>query len=359
MITFKDYYTINEGRFKHSPKVVHVMDLPMFSIFLEKQDSKELSETLHYVSDQVIDAFQLSKKRIDKMGFPSMHVNVLFKDTSEVSVSNSGETGKVGGYATGNPKADKHYKKVKSIAINKDYLGLLETDFTGRIIIELIKVIVHEWAHIWMFNNGKAFRDAIIQYREAMVYSNIDKIPYPYYDKEPKEIFTKFRKYLMSLYYHIKNNPPQNLEGMISTSLKRYVSKLGMKSVMIDPWQIRKITDELMSVFESDLSYEEVENFIEKMNMDKFFGNTIKDTIQPQLIKRKEVRDKLAKMAKFTRAYGLLDEDETWATAVEEFFTLDPYHRKRILELMQVKGQRELPNRRMQKHLNMVNNLDY
>ena len=235
MKTFKDYM-IGEGVFRKSSKLIHKMDVSMFSIFLEKEQGDFGDD---FLWSDVAEAFKMAKKRINKMGFPSMHVNVVFKNYSE-------DESHVGGKAHGNPEASPKYKKLKSISLSKKFLYGLDNNYNVT-MKKLIPTIVHEWAHIWMFNNGEAFRNAIKQYHEALIMSNVDKV-----------------------------------KGAT--------------------------------------------NGIERLQQ-------------------------LSDMVNFTGAYGLTDPDEAWATALQKFFQLHPYHRQRILELMQVREPRKLPNMRMQRHL--------
>jgi hypothetical protein len=234
MIPFKQY--LEEGKFRDSPKLIHKLDVPMFSIFLEQRQGDYGDD---FTWGDISEAFKMAKKRINKMGLPSMHVNVVFKDYPE-------DESHVGGKAHGNPEASPKYKKLKSISLSKKFLYGLDNNYNVT-MNKLIPTIVHEWSHIWMFNNGKAFRNAIKQYHEALIMSNVDKV-----------------------------------KGATSG--------------------------------------------IERLQQ-------------------------LSDMVNFTGSYGLTDPDEAWATALQKFFQLHSYHRQRILELMQVRGPREIPNSRMQKHL--------
>ena len=62
-----------------------------------------------------------------------------------------------------------------------------------------------------------------------------------------------------------------------------------------------------------------------------------------------EVREEIANLVQWTKSYGLSNDSEIWATAVEEFINLPIQYRKEILNLMQKKESRLLPNRRMRK----------
>jgi hypothetical protein len=47
-----------------------------------------------------------------------------------------------------------------------------------------------------------------------------------------------------------------------------------------------------------------------------------------------DIRKKIATISKWVSAYGMSDDDEMWATAVEKFFDLPREHRSKILKLM-------------------------
>jgi hypothetical protein len=85
------------------------------------------------------------------MGFPSMHSNILLKNLSKDVNQVTGKEGDIGGYAT---------SKGKYMAI-----GLNQINDPNY----LIKVIVHEWAHLWMFNNSEGFKRAVSEYYNTLL----------------------------------------------------------------------------------------------------------------------------------------------------------------------------------------------
>jgi len=114
------------------------MDVPMFSVFVyDRLDSAELDREVYSKLDEIKKVFADSKYTINKMGFPSMHANVLITKLSNVP---SHHTGKMG-------VAGQAHRKTKHMSID---IGSISED-----------VVVHEWSHLWMMNNSKEFKQAV------------------------------------------------------------------------------------------------------------------------------------------------------------------------------------------------------
>lgn len=343
MKTFKDFYILNEGRFRDSNKLTHIMDVPMFSIFTEPKYGEYINSS--EINSNLKTALEVAKTRIQKMGFPSMHVNVVFQDTPGAF-----------GVASGNPEARKH--SLRHIDMNRRFLDhLLFANHRGLDKYnpdQMISTLVHEWGHIWMYNNGQKFRNAVKQYHEALTHSNIDKVPHRYED--PIRIFQDFYN---RLGYQIQNNYLKkqnvkliNIQDNIETFLLDVLNAFGMYALAIDRGVIKKYSNIIGEIVFNNLQTpHEILKQIRELDLEKVFGNIVKQETQRSLLKKTDICKQLSDMVNFTGAYGLKNPDETWATAIQKFGTLDPYHRKRILELMQVRGPREAPNKRMQKHL--------
>jgi hypothetical protein len=54
-----------------------------------------------------------------------------------------------------------------------------------------------------------------------------------------------------------------------------------------------------------------------------------------------DIRERVKNLVKWSSAYGLSNEDELWATGIEEFTQLPPEHRKNIIKLMSIRGPRD------------------
>jgi len=340
MLSFKEYILTEGGKFRKSQKLIHKMDLPMFSLFLDKSVPKDYNLGFDYYQDTIRDCFSDARTQIQKMGFPSMHTNVVFKDM-DIAAGNRAAGSFVAGLAHGNPTAQKDYKQLKSIGLNYLFVKGLGKN-PEKYIPKLTETIVHEWGHIWMFNNGKAFRNAITQYHEALVHSNVDKLPYDYFKEDPNKVFNKFTDILMSMFSTIVQSPNQNIDykTIINKTLRNYIDKLGNLSIVIDAKTINDISAQISNIFEKGIetqNYDYVKSSISNLDMSRLFGNDIKHTIQSGLVKKPDVREKLSKLIQFTGAYGLSDPDETWAALLQYFSTLHPYHKQRIFQLMQVR----------------------
>lgn len=126
----------NEAIFRKSEDITHVMDVPMFSVFVSETDVP-LPIVKSYYAPKIKKECERARSEIHQIGFPSMHANIVIKDLSNVHNPNTGETG-VAGQAH-------HYKKYMDIDAKHFYA----------------ETIVHEWAHLWMMNNSKDFKKAI------------------------------------------------------------------------------------------------------------------------------------------------------------------------------------------------------
>ena len=130
----------------------------MFSIYV---DATLSTINVRYTERSIkkkLDEFSQARNEIHKIGFPSMHANVVISDLSGESNQNTGaEKGDVAGQAhgwdTGFKKGSGQFTKgnewnrVRYMKIDRNSIAS--------------DVIVHEWAHIWLANNSKEFRQAV------------------------------------------------------------------------------------------------------------------------------------------------------------------------------------------------------
>ena len=130
---------LSEATFRKSKKFVHVVDVPMFSIFVDATLSTINIRYTERAIKKKLDEFTQARNEIHKIGFPSMHANVVITDLSGEQNSNTGEGGVAGQAIDWNRG---RFMKVDRNNIASD-------------------VIVHEWAHIWLFNNSKDFKQSI------------------------------------------------------------------------------------------------------------------------------------------------------------------------------------------------------
>jgi hypothetical protein len=135
MIILKDI--LNEVKFRDMVKYEHIIDLPMFSIFVDKEVGKDVN-LFKVHTKYITKIFNGARNEIHRLGFPSMHSNVVFKNLLGAYV----------GYAI---------RKTKSMEIDTRY-------FFGSDEKMVINTIVHEWAHLYMFNRSKDFKKAVMDY---------------------------------------------------------------------------------------------------------------------------------------------------------------------------------------------------
>jgi hypothetical protein len=133
------------------------MDVPMFSIFIDKQLAQTNADQIESYKNSLQEACKEARNSIAKMGFSSMHSNIVIRDLSQRVNQNTG--GGVGGFAS---------QKGKYMVIGADMIK--NADY-------LIKIIVHEWAHLWMFNNSKAFKKAVKEYYNMLKNYYVETTP--------------------------------------------------------------------------------------------------------------------------------------------------------------------------------------
>ena len=133
-----------DGRFRDRKNQIHIADVPMFSIFIGDGVSKKDMYNIKRGGNRIKAAFEKAREQIHAIGFPSMHANVLVKDLSVHTNQNTGGRG-VAGLAQQNGK----------------YMEISPEQFNTSNADYLVKIITHEWAHLWMFNNSKEFKQSV------------------------------------------------------------------------------------------------------------------------------------------------------------------------------------------------------
>ena len=427
---------LSEARFRQSKKVKHIADLPMFSLFIDN-DILDNENTDKLSDSDVQSAFKEARNKISKMGFPAMHANVVFKDLSEEVNQNTG--GGVGGQA---------HQKGKYMAIGIDQISNPEY---------FVKLIIHEWAHLWMFNNSKGFKKAVKEYYDQLLgkyktgvgklqqqkekqafknitsfqnFKNMDKrLGSQFQDDLYTEIVKKMMLDVNNFYYDYiynkyadddwpfkedektwyKKSRESKIGSIISLITKiikditdktyiqidikkyenqiRYLSNAIWKIFYESVWKnvlysvsndesdykwAKEEGDEWATRFESPLEYlEGLTNHNENFLFDKttsyndisnkfntfnnrrhdppsmiinlvyhMFENAVEkenfpeDATNLQGKSRDSNRAEMSKLVDWTNSYGMSNDDELWATGIEEFLKLPSIHRKNILRLM-------------------------
>jgi len=438
-MTFKDF-VIKEAVFKKSNKVIPITwgNLPMFTLYASSSLPPETIEELEYSEELMRYTFEEARKRIHALGFPSMHANVVFKDLRKEKNSNTG--GRVGGYAYGSPDRSKGNKTSKYMEVDADSMLNSTTNYP-------VDLVVHEWAHLWMFKHNKEFKNAIKEYYQTELTSALDTLSKPFVFRKPSEderinrnfndkekvwdfniddtITTHLVRGLFRLItglYHDKFSVEygneddyfvaqsqqrlKNLNESFQADIKDVI--LGAIKISNDYMKSKWEFDREVSVKEYKLPIEDLakycadfflplaESYVDKLltleKEDAFYSNVsqpglfdsrytkhlgkgnyddqfntvvdidddmvvpetiswaimemIRHSIQKEQIEmlkvRKQtsgktyndIRKKIATISKWVSAYGMSDDDEMWATAVEKFFDLPREHRSKILKLM-------------------------
>jgi len=179
MKPFSNYYNLLEAaRQKFSQEYDLLFNAPMFSVHIStslKDKIHELNvDTLSrkYHLDFLYDgdtptkeidytnlegAFRRARTNILKIGFPAMHANVLLGTIDDKDVYTQNSSG-VGGFAL----VEKRF-----MHINMDRIS------TGD---QLTFVIVHEWAHLWEFNNSAQFKQALKEFYKDKVSQSVGTV---------------------------------------------------------------------------------------------------------------------------------------------------------------------------------------
>jgi len=145
MNNFSQFVTkvIAEAKFRESPTVEHLYDVPMFSVFR----SRDISGMYNRVIKDTRPVLASARNDLMKIGFPAMHANVVFDKLDMVNQHTGGKTGA--------------YAVVKG--------GYMVIGLKRQTKEALKATIMHEWAHLWMFNNSAGFTEAVKAYYKQIL----------------------------------------------------------------------------------------------------------------------------------------------------------------------------------------------
>lgn len=334
-----------EGTFRNNDKRLHLYDFPMFSIFLDGAvDTKLFSPFLHKNKKEMQDIFLQAEKEIRLMGFPSMHANTVLSNLDPNVLGN----------AYGSTRAPKGERRQRFMNLSlKLVLESLVDDSHKKYLIE---TIVHEWSHLWMFNHGKNFYKAVEEYHEALTQSNMGN--YINNNFKNKEMVEDIYKGMLVIQKNLMRRPTVNRQQvgfavyeLIRDQVGRYYRS---NSNLISNDEIIMLAKQLGRVL-LDSDPQELRSEFDKYNVANSLDEFIEYKLNLDIPNNRNIRNDLNDLVKFTGEYGLTNPDEVWATAIQKFKVLEPYHKKRILSLMQSREPRELPNRRAVKYKNSLN----
>jgi hypothetical protein len=378
MISFEKFFVLDEAVFRKSKHNTHYKDFPMFSVFYENKlpnnlgiSEEELVNNLNQKLSYISTALQRARNEIGKMGFPSMHANLVFADLSKDINPNTG--GKTGGLAY--PK--RRYMKI-------DYNQFIKYESFAR------DVVIHEWAHLWMFSKTRQFREAI----EEIYYKIFEKVPQ---EGKIEELYSRLRIDIRNnTIYHInelatyswmRNLMKKEYTGSTSESSSyikeriknkiKYCIDNGLIKLQLNLQEIDTkeydFLDELVEQFYNSLikTIEERPSDVSEVldtdeirknrfyilaswQLDESVANIILEKIKKIYLKYssninlyetdliyfaqgekgKYFREYLRSLINWYDAYGMSNPDEFWATAIEGFFNLPYEHRRNIVKIM-------------------------
>jgi len=350
----------------------------MFSVFYENSlassiglTDAELAHKLKVNLGRIGQLLADAKRDIGAIGFPSMHCNLIIANLQDVENFNTGlKQGGVGGTAF----RSRRYMKI-------DYESLMYFSEGTK------KIIVHEWAHLWMFGHSKEFNETVTKLYNEVLKTIPSKVKH---EEVFKREFLRIRAYTTYTINSMAKIPDimRLMNGMdydedeaknkISNRIMEVIVK-SLTSLKIKDDKIHSIHDDLLVdsdniayVFfdsivdnlsdDSDQAYSILEQDIENNNFAKLacagmqtnvieiILNKIKELYLKFSSKRVVPKSKLEtllqgkagmhfkeflnKMVNWNNAYGLSSPDELWATAIDDFFKLPMTHRRIIINLM-------------------------
>jgi hypothetical protein len=316
---------ITEAKFKQSGKIVLVKNYPMFTLYRDKDI--DISE-LNVYQDKMDNMFKEAKNRIMKLGFPSQHANVVLRNIHGAN-----------GLA---------YPKHRYMAIDFKLFKMELTSTFDDDDYYVIDVIVHEWAHLWMFNKGKSFEKAIKEVYDRIISNNIptlDNSVHNIINRKYNIIKNKiYSKYMEALPHVTEDNSFQWVQPLIESILIIIgidIYELTAEDTQLDIDFSRLcgqiefvITDVKKNLKQFDNFAEDLIDYaleiIETLDLSKYINVNINNMFKHN----DPVIDNLRKIIKWWNSYGLTNSDELWATAIEGFFKLPYEHKRTIIKLM-------------------------
>ena len=140
---YRDFYQdISEEKFKKRKGITHLFDVPMFSVYVAdvvvKNDPKFINQSFEELKSNLDGA----RNEIHKIGFSSMHANILIDNIK-----------------TSYPK----HSTAVGLAVNRQFM-VIDVNH----LRDAKRIVVHEWAHLWMYQRPKLFKKAVTD-----IYKNV------------------------------------------------------------------------------------------------------------------------------------------------------------------------------------------
>ena len=435
---FEELYklaVVEEATFRKSKYIEHLADFPMFSVFisksiLEKPDTTYNMEFFRSIKSKIGEMCTKARNEISKIGFPKMHVNVVIDDLTESNAGGLAYGGRHKGVPKGHNKSGKYWKGTarKYLKINLNHL-LPFNKFTTDIL-------VHEWAHVWMFNNSKQFKDAVDKLYTHLLNKGRNNLNYErpkrgfgdriLNDEDDEDLYSSIIRNTAKIFqdnYQLTlvslqtpdDNPhkfgeqeiqkfiQEDFRKLIINCVKFYNDRSGNYQISIQEYgtQLADLAKELyetvgtellkainksisddISEFDSEYhenppediyeymlqnatktnetfrtkgkSYSDLYNNVSNVDYNSDIIDKIFDSLWDISHKERETenmyelarntelgdekwdhfRNQVAKLVEWINEYGMSNDRELWATAIEHFFKLPMNHRKTIIKLI-------------------------
>ena len=344
MNNFNKTYKLLEAKFKDLDINVPLATVPMFKIFADKKwwDNKGNRFLWASVEEYVLECFNEARNEILSIGFRAMKANVVFRPVKEDIRLGNDRSEKTVGYAIGDPNKKKQLpgKRYETRHMGLGTHNLVNIAYDPEEYVGDFKnTIVHEWAHLWMYNNGRDFIKAVKEYYDLIYYANEDKIVALNYKGDFDKAIAEFVKDIVqSTNYKVHNNA-FNIRGGLREDLNDLVKGMDVNSVssarrnaeqvifskMVELAKIKATPDVVKKVLFDTVHKElDLKNTLERIKKDDIIPNMPKKTLDKHL----------KELGVWVNEYGMKNSSEPWATGIEHFLELHPLHQGKILELM-------------------------
>ena len=331
---------------------MHLVDLPMFSWFAHANMENvefDMAATLPKLKQISLEA----QKRLGKIGFPSMHVNVVIKEIKEEHPMAG--YGVVPAEAMGAPGAKGQPRDIKYINVNHDLIRDYGNGDSG-LDEYVVNMLVHEWAHVYMFNKPKQFAQAVTQlFNQAknLTYEQLLEMPAPRFNLLKLEID---RKAAQEGFSKVVNDGCESIWNS-HESIQLRKSKAGLMQIakqffqlysqyLVDMFtankrRVGKLAKADITKAAKTLTNQHITSNIKTPNLGLHIPFRVisaliaaDDFRRQDTLENDNMRHFATHVSEWPTDYGLFDSDEFWATAMEFFFQLPPNYQKQIIKLI-------------------------
>lgn len=337
-MTFEKFYILQESKFSQRKDVIPLFNFPMFSVYFKPPKNFPLNDDIinrfKNIEPILKDAFAKARNQITHIGFPSMHVNVIFENYKNLKWVEPSTAG----YAVGNPRkktqtSSKEIKQSRHISLNLGYLMGLEKD-SNTYSESLIKTIVHEWSHVWMYNYGKRLSTAMKRFYDNIMDSQEDAI----YNPKLKLLRKKIEEFKPSIFNIFSNNIDiRKTIDIIDRKLTNFATHMDIPEKSLF-YISNEIMEELNTIYSKNMTTIQKNqlwnSFIEQLDIYGAIQDVVKTDMYFDMVQSGQWDEKISDAIQWSRSYGMKNIDELWATGIDAFSKLPKEHQKRIIQLM-------------------------